>query len=140
MIWQCLCVCPRHLPADLWCLPAYGPVCTALQVNRRQAHAEAVAAEYAALQQEHTNLENELLEAKSQVHLLQAEVRMPRACLGKTHSPLSLRIQLGHHSRHRGFVWDVGCYHILLVGFWKIYSAADTFMFHLLCAAACVPG
>jgi hypothetical protein len=57
-----------------------------LQVNRRQAHAEAVTAEYAALQQEHTTLENELLEAKSQVHLLQAEVRRPCACRGKAHS------------------------------------------------------
>lgn len=46
-----------------------------VQVNRRQAQAEAVAAEYAALQQEHVNLENELLESKSQVQLLQAEVR-----------------------------------------------------------------
>lgn len=55
-------------------------LCAPSQVNRRQAHAEAVAAEYAALQQEHTNLENDLLEAKSQVHLLQAEVRMEAGC------------------------------------------------------------
>lgn len=51
-------------------------VAVAQQVSRRQAQADAVAAEYAALQQEHTNLENELLESRSQVQLLQAEVRV----------------------------------------------------------------
>jgi hypothetical protein len=51
-----------------------------LQVNRRQAQADAVAADYAALQQDHVSLENELLEARSQVQLLQAEVRGGACC------------------------------------------------------------
>lgn len=61
----------------LCCCPCYALLLPPLllQVNRRQAQADAVAADYAALQQDHVSLENELLEARSQVQLLQAEVR-----------------------------------------------------------------
>lgn len=61
-------------------------VCT-LQVNRRQAQADVVACEYAELQQAHSNLQNELLEAQHQVQLMQAEVRQPDGRLwpGRVH-------------------------------------------------------
>lgn len=45
-----------------------------VQVNRRQAQSEAVEAEYRALQQHEARLQDQLLEANSQVVMLQAQV------------------------------------------------------------------